>query len=176
MLQNNYMIYKLLRFILAFTLLLVVSAASFYYPMFKEAVSTMPEVTKSKKIIGCKDSEQIECWEKVIFENMKKDYFYPTKQSLVMSFFLYYQYEVRSIKDENFQREFSSSALKIMTDALNDLRGELQKEKQLPHNMRDLLFPFAQFYRMAQLGLAEDTISLAQEKVDAYKKEYVLKQ
>ena len=107
---------------------------------------------------------------------MKKDYFYPTKQSLVMSFFLYYQYEVRSIKDENFQREFSSSALKIMTDALNDLRGELQKEKQLPHNMRDLLFPFAQFYRMAQLGLAEDTISLAQEKVEAYKKEYVLKQ
>ena len=166
------MIYKLLRYILAFTLIMVVSAASFYYPMFKEAVGTMPELTKTKKIIGCKDHEQVQCWEKVIYDNMKKDYFYPTKQSLVMSFFLYYQYEVTSIKDEAFRRDFSTAALKLMVKALDDLKIELTKEQKRPHGPRDFLFPFAQFYRFAQLDLAEDTITVAREKVEDYSKQY----
>lgn len=162
------MIHKLLRYLLAFTLLMVVSAASFYYPMFKEAVGTMPEVTKSKKIIGCKDHEQIECWEKVISNNMHKDFFYPTKQSLVMSFFLYYQYEVNSIKDEKFKKDFSHKAIALMNKSLDELSIELKKEKSRPHGLRDLLFPFAQFYRFAQLDLAESTLQVAREKVKEY--------
>lgn len=162
------MIHKLLRYLLAFTLLMVVSAASFYYPMFKEAVATMPEVTKSKKIIGCKDHEQINCWKKVISQNMQKDFFYPTKQSLVMSFFLYYQYEVNSIKDEEFKKDFSYKAIALMNKSLDELSIELKKEKNRPHGWRDVFFPFAQFYRFAQLDLAESTLRVAREKVKEY--------
>lgn len=163
---------KLLRIILSFTLVLFVSAVGFYYPMFKEAIGIMPDMNQSKKIKGCKDSEQIQCWEKVINENIEKEYFFPTKQSLVMNYFLYYQYEVQKISDLEDKINFTNKALTFMSSALNKLEIELNKEKAKPFSNRDLFFPFAQFYRFAQLSLASDTIELSREKVISYYKKF----
>jgi hypothetical protein len=166
------MIHKVLKVLLVFTLLMVVSAAGFYYPMFKEAVGAMPDISDSKKIKGCKSEEQVKCWKKVLFINMNKDYFYPTKQSLVMSYFLFYQYEIKSIKDPAYKKQFSQEALGLMTSALDALARELQKEKNKPLSARDLFIPFSQFYRFAQLKLAGDSINLAREKVMDYQNKY----
>lgn len=161
---------KALRIILSFTLVLLVSASAFYYPMFKEAVGVMPQMSRSKKIVGCKD--QVACWKKVINDNMEKDFFFPTKQSLVMNYFLYLQYEISNIKDAEKKKEFSKEALHFMNGALDGLEVQLKKEVEKPFTYRDLFFPFSQFYRYAQLTLAKDTIELTREKVVSYYKNY----
>lgn len=161
---------KILRIILSFTLVLVVSASAFYYPMFKEAVGVLPQLSKSKQIVGCK--EQVVCWKKVIEDNMEKDYFFPTKQSLVMNYFLYFQYELQRISDDEVKKEFIKKTLPLMNSFLDQLENQLAIEVKKSFNYRDLMFPFAQFYRYAQLSLAKDTIELSREKVLSYYKNF----
>lgn len=163
---------KALRIILSFTLVLLVSASAFYYPMFKEAVGVMPSMKDDKKIIGCKQKEHIKCWKKVITDNMEKDYFFPTKQGLVMNYFLFIQYELQNLADQNKKNYFLNQTLPFMSKSLDDLEVQLEKEIQKPFSSRDLYFPFAQFYRFAQLSLAKDTIELTREKVVSIYKNY----